>query len=192
MAAPHRAGRIVHPAARSGARGSSGGQVNPFRRQPRRYDALFYLPSVASMLGAEPGTPAGGAEVQMPLLARGLARRGASVCMVAFDPSGCLPDSVAGVDIVRRAPYQAKRGRWGQLAEARAIYASVAAVGADTVITRSAVPTTGLLGLSAKLQGKRFVYSSASDADFDMSRVESKRRNIELFNLGVRLADLVI
>jgi glycosyltransferase involved in cell wall biosynthesis len=153
---------------------------------------LVYLPSVASMLGAEPGTPAGGAEVQMPLLAKGLARVGSRVCMVAFDESGSVPDSVAGVDIVRRPPYQARRGPWGKLAEAWAIRASVAAADADTVLTRSAVPTTGLLALAAKLQRRRFVYSSASDADFEMERVEHKRRNIALFHLGIRLADIVV
>lgn len=161
-------------------------------RERRSHDVLVYLPSVSSTLTGEPGPPAGGAEVQMLLLAQGLARLGARVCMVAFDSSPALPDSVAGVDIVKRLRYQARRGPAGKLNEARAIYESIATADADVVVSRAALPTTGLVGLSAKLQNRRFVYSSASDADFDMAKAERRRRNIALFNLGVRLADLVV
>ena len=41
--------------------------------------------------------------------------------MVAFDSSDSLPDSVHGVDIIKRVPYQARRGPVGKMHEARTI-----------------------------------------------------------------------
>ncbi len=114
--------------------------------------------------------------------------------MVAYELDGPdqSPESADGVDFVLRRAYQARRGVIGKLSEAAQIYASVAAADADVVLTRGAVPATGLLALSARLQRRRFVYASANVVDFDIRKIEPKRRNVALFHLGVRLADRIV
>jgi len=46
--------------------------------------------------------------------------------------------------------------------------------------------------LFPKAARRRFVYSSATISDFDLAQVEPKRRNRQLFRLGIRLADEIV
>lgn len=158
----------------------------------RRHDVAIYLPSIGSLLSRNPGVPGGGAEVQMLLIARGLAALGARVCIIAADDSGSGPDAVDGVDVVWRSPYRIAAPLTGKAAEFREIYTSIAAADADLVVTMTAVPATALMAISARLQRRSFVYAFANDSEFELERVETKQRNIRLFRLALRLADLVV
>lgn len=166
--------------------------MNVTRARRRAHDVLIYLPSVTTVIAPASEPPAGGAEVQMGLLAPALAALGVRVCVAAFDGPQRLPDSIDGVDIIRRPAYQAHRGPAGKLAEATAIQASVAAADPEVVIARGATPWVGLTAAAARLQRRRFVYSSANLGDFDIARMERNRRNGILFELGVRLADRIV
>jgi glycosyltransferase involved in cell wall biosynthesis len=158
----------------------------------RRHDIGIYLPSIGPLLSGDRGHGAGGAEVQMLFIAKGLAALGARVCIVAGGRSGSMPEIVDGVDVVWRSPYRLSAPPTGKLAEFREIYASIAAADADIVITRTAMPATALLAVSARLQGRSFVYSFANDSEFELERVERKRRNIRLVELAIRMADVLI
>ena len=160
----------------------------------RRHDVLIYLPTGSTVVDLRGVTPAGGAEMQMALLARGLVGLGARVAMVVYDSDrrGETPDSVDGIDLVPRSPYRYSAGVRGGLREAAEMYANIAAARADTVVTMCAVPATGLLALAAKLQRRHLVYASASAFDFDYATVEPKPRNVRLFHLGVRMADQIV
>lgn len=158
----------------------------------RRHDVAIYLPSIGPLLFGDQGHAAGGAEVQMLLIAKGLAALGGRVCIVAGGRSGALPDVVDGVDVIWRSPYRLGASVTGKLAEFREIYASIAAADANIVITRTAIPATALMAVSCRLQRRSFVYAFANDSEFELERVESKRRNIRLIELAVRLADLLI
>lgn len=158
----------------------------------RRHDVTIYLPAIGPLLSRNPGHAPGGAEVQMLLIAKGLAALGARVSIVAGDSSGSMPDVVDGVDVVWRSPYRLAAPMTGKLAEFREIYASIAASDADVVVTMTAVPATALIALSARLQRRSFVYAAASDSDFERDRLESRRRNVKLFHFAVQLADFVV
>jgi glycosyltransferase involved in cell wall biosynthesis len=137
-------------------------------------------------------SPTGGAETQIFLLARALASRGLKVRLVVFDQPGItIPSSVDGVAVSVRPPYLAHRP-FGKVREAVALCRAVIGADADVVVTRSAGPDVGIAAVGTKLSGRRFVYSSANVSDFDLRRLEPKRRNLELFRLGIRLADQIV
>jgi glycosyltransferase involved in cell wall biosynthesis len=182
-----------------------------------RFDVAFYVPRIGPLLTAAADLPAGGAETQVLLVAQALAERGAKVCLLVFElPGIALPASVGNVAVVVRPPYRA-HDRVGKLRETAAIWRSIADVDADVVVTRIATPEVGIAGAAAKLLRRRFVYSSSSlsdfvpthrlpqrrlpqtrahghdyDASIDLSRLSRKRRDWELFRLGLRLADAII
>lgn len=161
-------------------------------RAQKSYDVAFYVPWVGPLLTDADVTPTGGAETQVFLLARALARSGSKVQLIVFDlPEVELPRSVDGVDIHVRPPYRAHESL-GRLREIASISKAVATADADTVVTRTAGPHVGLVGLSAKAARRRFVFSSASPSDFDFARRSAKRLNQALFRLGVRTADEIV
>ena len=162
------------------------------RRAASRYDIAFYVPWLGPLLTSAATSPAGGAETQIFLLARALARRGSKVCLLVFDlPGTSIPSVVDEVAVSVRPPYRAKL-RLGRLREAVSLRRAVVDADANLLVTRAAGPDVGLAGLFAKLSGRRFVYSSANISDFDFSEVSTKRRNEVLFRLGIRLADEIV
>jgi len=158
----------------------------------KRYDVAFYVPWIGPLLTSADLTPTGGAETQIYLVARALAERGVSVCLLAFDVPGVqLPRDVGGVAVRVRRPYQAHR-RFGKLRETVATASSIFGSGAAVIVTRSAGPWVGLAAVAAKLSGRRFVFSSANVSDFDFGRLSPSRVNDALYRLGIRLADRII
>lgn len=184
----------------------------------RRYDVAFYVPRIAPLLVRGATSPAGGAETQIFLLSRALAKGGARVCLVVFDlPRATLPESVGGVAVSVRPPYRARQ-RFGKLREVLSIRRAIANADADVVVMRMESPEVGPAALFAKLLGRRFVYSSASLSDFvpntsrggssrgrsgrpshssivpdvDLSQLSLKPRDRKIFRLGLRLADEVV
>jgi glycosyltransferase involved in cell wall biosynthesis len=159
----------------------------------RRYDVAFYVPSIGPLLVADEVPPTGGAETQIFLLAKALAKRGVRVCLVVFQIPGVrLPTEVDGVDIHTRPPYNAHQRFVGKLREAAAIRRVVPSLDADVLVGRIAGPHIGLLALGARLARMRFIYSSANVIDFNFARLARKRRNLALYRLGVKLADGVV
>lgn len=63
---------------------------------------------------------------------------------------------------------------------------------ARVFVQRSAGSTTGYVGLVAAAMRKRFVYASANVVDFKFEQLETNRRAVSLFHLGVRLAGAVV
>jgi glycosyltransferase involved in cell wall biosynthesis len=155
------------------------------------YDVAFYVPWIGPLLAQQHGLSTGGAETQVYLLSRALASRGLRVCLVVFEIPGVrIPSSVDGVDVVLRPPYKSHQRILGKVRETASIRAALAAVQSDVVVTRSAGPHVGLIGLFARRT--KFVFSSASPFDFDFVRIAPKRRDRALFSLGMRLADEIV
>jgi glycosyltransferase involved in cell wall biosynthesis len=162
------------------------------RRAARDHDDVaFYVPSIGPLLIGTEASP-GGAETQIFLLARELACRGVKVGLIVFDLPGIeMPSSVAGMRISVR-PGDRTHELFGRLRETIHLGRAVLDAGADVLVARIASPQVGLAALFAKLSRSRFIYSSANISDFDLSRVSPKRRNQQLFRLGIRLADEVV
>jgi glycosyltransferase involved in cell wall biosynthesis len=166
--------------------------VRGIRRNRARHDVAFYVPAIGPLLTHAAGVPPGGAETQIYLLARALARRGTNVCLIVFEvPGAAIPSSVGEVAISLRPPYRTHQ-RFGKIRETISLGRAVLEVDADVVVSRGATPDIGLAGLFTKASGQRFVYSSANVSDFEYFGLSPKRRNQALFRLGVRLADEVV
>ena len=162
---------------------------NPGSRRTR-HDVVFYLPSVARLLTSRSDVPAGGAETQIVLLARALARRGARVALVVEPSRDRLPARVDGVDLVVRPISHADLRLIGRAYEMFAILVTLLRAPSRVVVARVAGQQVGVVGLFARLLGRRFLYSSASDGDFDALGL--RRRDAALYRVGVRLAYRVV
>jgi glycosyltransferase involved in cell wall biosynthesis len=171
------------------------------------------------LLAQQARSPAGGAETQILLLARALTERGLKVRLLVFAvPGVTIPEAIGDVAVSVRRPYQAHQPL-GKSRELMSIASAIAGANADILVSRAATPEVGLAGLFAKVTGRRFVYSSANVSDFrddwpvgpalssrlrrdlttpiassgfDFSRFPRKRRDWELFRLGIRLADEIV
>ncbi len=162
------------------------------RRSRKSYDVAFYVPEISPFLSSAAIATAGGAEIQVFLLSRALARRGAKVRLLAFElPGQPIPPSIDGVTITLRPPYRSYQ-RLGKLREAFTLCRTVLRSDADVIVTRTAGPHVGLAALAAKVGRRRFAYSSANLSDFDFGRLETRRRNRLFFRLGIRLANRII
>src|SRR5919201_4659571 len=90
-----------------------------------RYDVAFYVPWLGPLLTDAKVAPTGGAETQVFLLARALARRGVKVRLLVFElPETTIPSSVDGVSIGIRPPYRS-HARFGKLREISNIFRAV-------------------------------------------------------------------
>src|SRR5438477_9401462 len=90
-------------------------------RRGLRHDVVFYMPGLGPVLSAADSAPAGGAETQVLMLAKALAKQGASIAIIAYARAADLPAEVEGVRIVSLFPF-AKRARFvGKFAEALVI-----------------------------------------------------------------------
>src|SRR4051812_42632909 len=67
-------------------------------RAREAHDVAFHAPHVGPLLRSDAELPTGGAETQIVIIARELARRGLRVAVVVADPE--LPPSVDGIDLV--------------------------------------------------------------------------------------------
>ncbi len=104
----------------------------------------------------------GGAEVQLYLLATGLAAEGLDVHVVTRGVDGESIYKAEGVTIhtLSKSP-----GIWGKIRTVRDIIAALKMVDADIDIQRCGGVETYLAGRTAKRRGKRFVFMCASNQD---------------------------
>jgi glycosyltransferase involved in cell wall biosynthesis len=162
------------------------------RGEPR-FDVTFYAPWVAPLLRAGDERSTGGSETQILLIARGLAERGAQVAMIVVEIGPALPRSVDGIAIVPlRLPATRSLGRLVALLRAAPSVLQTIR-GSRVVVQRAAGFEVGVLALVARLMRRRFVYSTASIADFDdESRQDARRLRVVLFRLGLRLSSHIV
>jgi glycosyltransferase involved in cell wall biosynthesis len=166
-------------------------------RRSRRglFDVAFYAPSVTPLLVPEMRlSPAGGAETQVFLVSRALARRGLRVALIVAEPGGArqLPGQVDGVAIIPRPPYRAHSPLIGKVRESVRIWGTLRRVDAEVLVKRMCGADVGIVGAYARATRTPFVYSSASVADFSPEQLLPKRRDVRLFEFGVKAARRVV
>jgi glycosyltransferase involved in cell wall biosynthesis len=162
------------------------------RARPREFDVAFYMPWIGPLLLPGTGPPPGGAETQMLMLARALARRGRRVCVVTYGLPEVLPGGIDGIAVV---PQRQPRTRARLVGFAAHLVSAARALGplrARVFVQRAAGPTTGIVALFARTKDSRFVYSSANVIDFDFERLERSPIRVWLFHLGVKLASTIV
>ncbi|MGH2917274.1 MAG: glycosyltransferase, partial [Solirubrobacteraceae bacterium] len=103
-----------------------------------------------------------------------------------FDVPGGLPRSVDGVEVVALTRPPPGRGR------ARLVATLLRTIDADVFVQRAAGSYTGVVGLAARAKRRRFVYSSASDFDFDAAFLDSDPTARRLFPVGIRCAHAIV
>lgn len=157
----------------------------------RQLDVVFYMPWITPLLTSHGAKSTGGAETQILLLARALARRGRRVAIIVFDIGDAFGGEVDGVRMIRRPSWRGSRGLLGKAAELVIIPSVMARTGAGAFVQRSAGVATGLVAVGAKLRGRHFIYSSANVIDFDLRRLEG-RANVALYHVGIRLANTIV
>lgn len=154
-------------------------------------EVLFFAPYAGPLLAARAGIAGagttGGAETQVLLIAQALRGRGRRVALAVAGVPPELPDVVDGLEIVRLPPF----GPGGR-AFLRFALAAARDVDAEVIVQRAAGSFTGLVGAPARLRRRRFVYSTASDLDFDPALLSDGILAPRLFRLGVRCAHAIV
>ncbi len=185
----HPAGNDVRSAIRSWVSRVIGARI----ARPRpRYDVLFYMPWIGSLLAPDGDLPPGGAETQILLLSRELAARGIRVAVAVFDRPGGLPALWNGVHVIVRRPYGFPRDAFGRLIEMFVIWALLWRARAAIIVKRGAGLDVLLVGVIARLTRRQFVFSSANDVDFTYEQLFPNRVNVLLCELGIRLAQTIV
>jgi len=149
-----------------------------------RREVVFFTPYASSLLSGSGST--GGAETQLVLLARALAARGRRVALTVFADPGSLRTIIDGVEIITLPRPPPNGGRAGLVA------GLLRRVDADVFVQRAAGSYTGLVGLVARARRRRFVYSSASDLDFDATYLADDPTARRLFPVGIRCAQEIV
>jgi len=147
------------------------------------------MPTAAPLLAGGEG---GGAEWQVLLLARELARRGHAVGIVAFDDARGLPSRFDGVDVVELRRPALRLPLVRTAAFYARTFATLRANPSRVLVQRAAGIHTALAAVAARLLRRRFVFASAGLHDFDLEIWEPKRWIVRAYRLGVRLADAVV
>jgi len=153
---------------------------------------VFYSPWIGPLLAPGSELPPGGAETQILMLSRALAARGHVTGVITYAIDGALPSHLDGVRIIQQRRPRLRTRFVRTMDYAQSLLASLASVDTGVVVQRAAGVETGLIALLCRAAGRRFIYSSANVVDFSFERRERSRRNLRLFELGVRLADEVI
>lgn len=136
----------------------------------------------------------GGAEVQQKLLSKYLLDLGHDVSFVTRDHGQVDGDEIGGIKVYKaftqgaglpylRFIHPRCTKAWGALKKADA----------DIYYQRCAGMETGLLAAFCAAYDKKFIFASASDSDFDLSRViVASRRDSWLYVYGLKRANMII
>jgi glycosyltransferase involved in cell wall biosynthesis len=156
-----------------------------------RHDVLFYVPNVGPLLSPGDDLPTGGAETQIVLVARELARRGLRVAMVVHDAA--LPPSIDGLDMIleRRELRSRLPGLRSLEVFARTVLTILKARAPVVVQCNASIETT-YVGFATRLTGRRFIYATVNVADLDFSLLEPSRLKVAGFRAGVHLANEIV
>jgi glycosyltransferase involved in cell wall biosynthesis len=160
-------------------------------RRPR-YDVVFYTPWIGRLLSPTRTLPPGGAETQVLMLAKALARGRLRVAIVAYGRASELPGEVDGVTIVPRPEYETRRRLIGKLTEIFLIWRALWKAPAHTIVNRGAGIQLGLIAAYTRLSRTRLIFASANVVDFDYEKITTKRRDLLLYRLGVHLSDEIV
>src|SRR5262249_8464716 len=114
------------------------------------------------------------------------------VAIIAIGDRDELPSHVDGVRIMSRPPSPANKRLVGRVIEGLRIWQVLWRCPSPTVVYRCAGPELGLIALYTRVVRRRLVFSTANVVDFEIEKLNDKRRDLLLYKLGVRLADAIV
>jgi len=158
----------------------------PSRRRGRAHDVAVYAPSGSLYYGPKRDYM-GGAEVQATKLAHALKAKGLRVAHVVYPVPEPRRVDASSPTLVERSDWQGDR-RLGQLAETGAIWRSLERADAEAYIVRGSGGHVIAAGTFCRARGRRFVFSSSSELDFDFARADRNARMLQLYKANLRLA----
>jgi glycosyltransferase involved in cell wall biosynthesis len=131
----------------------------------------------------------GGAERQMTILARALARLGVNVCHVLESAEG-LPQESDGVRLIAEASPSPGDGAVDRV---RRIVDGLRRADAQIYLQRSAGLVTGVVGAFARSHRRKFIYSTSGPMDLTHDRALPLRWHEDVsFRVGLPLANAVV
>lgn len=174
--------------------------METLRKFDERMRICFVAPDIYPVLSREASaTTAGGAEVQQAFLSRGLRDLGFRITVVTNVPDVNIEFDLDGLRIVPILRHGKEipviRNVHPRLTS---VWVSLRKAKADIYYQRCAGPNTFVTGLFSKYKKCKFVYSGASDPDFDRDQLWRKFpgrggwRDRKLYEYGLRLADGIV
>lgn len=172
----------------------------------RKHDVAIYSPSSAVffggaglvaneegelVVGSQGVSKGGGRELQMSLLARGLAAEGLRTAIILWPVVGPHRDVGSGPDLVERPRY-AGTGAKAKALEARHIFRAMRDADAGAYIFRGGGPQLMVGWAFCRLYRRRLIFSAASDLDFDFSRPDRTRFSLIAYRAALRGADSIV
>lgn len=133
----------------------------------------------------------GGAELQMALLSRGLAREGLRTALIVWpigQPAALLDPTP---DLVERPAYTGA-GLADNAAEAVHIWRAMSASDAGAYVFRGGGPQLLVGAAFCRLRRRKLVFSAANDLQFDFSRPDRGRVHLTSYRAALRRADLIV
>ena len=158
----------------------------PSRRGRRAHDVAVYAPSGSLYYGPKRDYM-GGAEVQATMLAHALKAKGLRVAHVVYPVPEPRRVDASSPTLVERSEWQGDR-RLGQLAETGAIWRCLQRADAEAYIVRGSGGHVIAAGTFCRARGRRFVFSSSSELDFDFARPDRNPRMLQIYKASLRLA----
>ena len=155
-------------------------------------DVAIYAPEANLLYERGPEQPLGGAEFQTSMLMKGLAGKGLRVAHIVFPVAELSPPAGERMSVVQREPQQGRLGVVPRAAEARAVWRAMAEADARIYVFRAGSAALGVTALFCRAHRRKLVFATASDLDLTFEPLLDNRPNLELYRLGIRLADAVV
>ena len=133
----------------------------------------------------------GGAELQMALLSRGLAREGLRTALIVWPIRQRAALSDPAPDLVERAAYSGA-GLAGKAAEAMQIWKAMSTSDASVYVFRGGGPQLAIGAVFCRIHRRKLVFSAAIDLDFDFSRPDRSRGHLISYRAALHQADLIV
>ena len=109
------------------------------------------------------GVGAGGAELQMVLLAKGLVKRDYDVNFVTFGNSGNSFEKISGINVFM--PYNVQNRGYKHFYPLKLykLFKLLITIDADIYVQRAGSPLTGIISFVSRLKNKKFIYCVSSN-----------------------------
>jgi glycosyltransferase involved in cell wall biosynthesis len=156
------------------------------KRARRAHDVAVYAPWGSLYYGPKRDYM-GGAEVQATMLAHALKAKGLRVAHIVYPVPEPRRVDGSSPTLVERSDWRGDQ-RLGLVAETGAIWRGLQRADAKAYIVRGSGGHVLAASTFCRARGRRFVFSSSSELDFDFERPDRNPRMLQIYKASLRLA----